>query len=166
MTHERRGKSDEWYTPKYVFDALGVVFDLDVAHPRDHSYTSVPARRFLYEYGLEAEWSGFIWMNPPFGNGDRAKLLWMERFFDNGDGVALTPDRTSAGWFQQCWQRADMVMFVSPKIKFVAPDGSRGEQPGNGTVLWAAGERGVQALCAAHERGLGQIARPIRTEAA
>lgn len=39
MSHERRGKSDEWYTPKYVFDALGVVFDLDVAHPRDHTHT-------------------------------------------------------------------------------------------------------------------------------
>lgn len=166
MTHERRGKSDEWYTPKYVFDALGCTFDLDVAHPRDHSHTAVPALRFFYEAALEQEWSGFIWMNPPFGNGDRAKLVWMNRFFDHGDGVALTPDRTSAPWFQRCWERADMVLFVSPKIKFVAPDGSLGEQPGNGTVLWAAGERGVQALMNAQAAGLGSIARPIRQEAA
>ena len=166
MTHERRGKSDEWYTPKYVFDALGCTFDLDVAHPRDHSHTAVPALRFFYEAALEQVWSGFIWMNPPFGYGDRAKLVWMNRFFDHGDGVALTPDRTSAPWFQRCWERADMVLFVSPKIKFVAPDGSRGEQPGNGTVLWATGERGVEALQTAHARGLGQIARPIRKEAA
>lgn len=151
MTHERRGKSDEWYTPKYVFDALGCTFDLDVAHPRDHSHTAVPALRFFYEAALEQVWSGFIWMN---------------RFFDHGDGVALTPDRTSAPWFQRCWERADMVLFVSPKIKFVAPDGSLGEQPGNGTVLWATGERGVEALQTAHARGLGQIARPIRKEAA
>lgn len=27
------GTSDEYYTPRYVFDALGVWFDLDVAHP-------------------------------------------------------------------------------------------------------------------------------------
>lgn len=166
MTHERRGKSDEWYTPRYVFDALGCTFDMDVAHPRDHSHTSVPAKRFLYEAGLETEWSGFVWMNPPFGNGDRAKLLWMERFFDHGDGIALTPDRTSAGWFQRCWDRADMMLFVAPKIKFVAPDGSIGEQPGNGTVLWASGPRGVAALVNAHRNGLGQIARPYREEAA
>jgi len=166
MTHERRGKSDEWYTPKYVFDALGCTFDLDVAHPVNHAHTSVPARDFIYADSLSKHWRGFLWMNPPFGNGDRAKLLWMDRFFDHGDGIALTPDRTSAPWFQRCWPRADLVMFVSPKIKFVAPDGTLGEQPGNGTVLWAIGEQGTAALLRAHERGLGQIARPIRDQAA
>ena len=30
---ESPGKSDEWYTPAYIFDALGAVFDLDVAAP-------------------------------------------------------------------------------------------------------------------------------------
>ncbi|MGF7156468.1 DNA N-6-adenine-methyltransferase [Novosphingobium gossypii] len=102
MTHERRGKSDEWYTPKYVFDALGCTFDLDVAHPRNHTHTAMPTRRFFYEAALEQDWSGFIWMNPPFGNSDRAKLVWMNRFFDHGNGIALTPDRTSAPWFQRC----------------------------------------------------------------
>jgi len=32
MSHwEAAGKSSEWYTPKYIFDALGCTFDLDVA---------------------------------------------------------------------------------------------------------------------------------------
>lgn len=31
---ESVGKSDEWYTSKYVFDAPDVEFDLDVAHPK------------------------------------------------------------------------------------------------------------------------------------
>lgn len=33
MSHEAAGKSDEWYTPKYIFDALNTWFDLDVAAP-------------------------------------------------------------------------------------------------------------------------------------
>ena len=37
------GKSDEWYTPKYIFDALGVIFDLDVARPANAD-TFVPCR--------------------------------------------------------------------------------------------------------------------------
>jgi hypothetical protein len=27
--HERNGESDEWYTPGWVFESLGVRFDLD-----------------------------------------------------------------------------------------------------------------------------------------
>lgn len=161
MTHERRGASDEWFTPRYVFEALGITFDMDVAHPRDHTHTHVPAKRFLYEDALDAEWRGTIWMNPPFGNGDRAKLLWMNRFFDHGDGIALTPDRTSAPWFQACMKRTHLLMFVSPKVKFIRPDGSLGEQPGNGTALWAVGPAAIAALRRAAERGLGVLTRPL-----
>lgn len=31
--YEAYGKSDEWYTPRYIFDAIGIRFDLDVAAP-------------------------------------------------------------------------------------------------------------------------------------
>lgn len=162
---EAPGKSDEWYTPAYIFDALGVTFDMDVAHPRDHHFTSVPARAFLYEESLSTDWRGLVWMNPPFGKGDRAKLRWMDKFFDHGNGIALTPDRTSAPWFQRCWQRADLCLFISPKVKFIRPDGSRGEQPGTGTTLWAAGPEACIALHNAAENGLGALAKPQRIAA-
>ena len=84
-------------------------------------------------------WFGFVWMNPPFGGrGDKSK--WLGKFFDHGDGIALTPDRTSAPWFREAWERADGVAFL-PKVKFIRPDGTEGKQPGTGTALWASGER-------------------------
>jgi hypothetical protein len=165
VSHEAPGKSDEWFTPKYIFDALGLTFDMDVAHPRDHTHTHVPAMRFLYERGLESDWIGTVWMNPPFGNGNAAKLRWMRRFFDHGDGIALTPDRTSAPWFLECWPRADLCMFIGPKVKFIRPDGSLGEQPGTGTVLWACGQKACAALRRAADRGLGVLAVPQRLAA-
>lgn len=164
MSHESRGASDEWYTPKYIFDALGITFDMDVAHPRDHTHTHVPARSFLYEDALSQEWRGTIWMNPPFGNGDKAKLKWMDRFFDHDDGIALTPDRTSAPWFQRSWRRADLCLFIGPKVKFVRPNGSLGEQPGTGTVLWAVNVNAVRALHNAAAAGLGFLAEPRPAE--
>jgi hypothetical protein len=33
--YEAAGESDEWYTPRYIFDALGERFDLCVAAPVD-----------------------------------------------------------------------------------------------------------------------------------
>lgn len=48
---ENAGESDEWYTPRYVFDALGVTFDLDVAAPR-LGPRHVPAHLWFYSDAL------------------------------------------------------------------------------------------------------------------
>ena len=45
------GMTDEWYTPKYVFDALGCKFDLDVAHPGNGKASWVPASEYITEIG-------------------------------------------------------------------------------------------------------------------
>ena len=156
------GASDEWYTPAYIFDALGYRFDLDVAHPP--TGTSCPHADNLFAGGsLESRWFGFIWMNPPFG-GRNGLGPWLKKFFDHGDGVALTPDRTSAPWFRAAWDRTDLVLFM-PKVRFIRPDGTLGKSPSNGTTLWAVGERGVDALRRAHEQGLGIAAVPQRPAA-
>ena len=152
---EQSGKSDEWYTPKYIFDALRVTFDLDVASPKTGA-RHVPCAFFMCERSLERDWRGFIWMNPPFG-GRNGLIPWLEKFCNHGDGIALVPDRTSAPWFQQFAPRCDLLLFISPKVKFERPDGSIGNSPGSGTCLFAIGWRAEQALRRA--KHLGFLAR-------
>lgn len=155
MSHwETNGKSNEWYTPKYIFDALGCMFDLDVAHPP--APTHVPCTAFLSANSLAVNWNGFVWMNPPFG-GRNALEPWLEKFFDHRNGIALTPDRTSAPWFQEFAPRAGLMLFL-PKVRFLRPDGTEGKSPSNGTVLWAAGRKAENALLRAESLGfiLGQ----------
>lgn len=144
--YEKAGASNEWYTPKYIFDALGLRFDLDVAAPVEGP-RHVPAAAWLtpIHNGLISPWIGLVWMNPPFGH-MRNKRAWLNRFFGHGNGVALVPDRTSAPWFQEFAPRADAICWVSPKIKFERPDGSHGESPGTRTALLAAGSRAAAAL--------------------
>lgn len=167
MSHwETTGASDEWYTPAYVFEALGERFDLDVAHPGDAT-CCVPAARWLTSGGAGAlahDWHGFVWMNPPFG-GRNALEPWLTKFFEHGNGIALTPDRTSAPWFWGAWQKCDRALFTR-KIRFIRPDGSQGVSPSNGTCLFAAGDRAVAALERAAAAGLGILAQPIRAMAA
>lgn len=153
---EEIGKSDDWLTPKYIFDAMGIEFDLDVSAP--HGTTYVPAYNLLCANSLNKEWRGFIWMNPPFG-GRNGIAPWLDKFFAHGSGVALTPDRTSAPWFQAAARRASSVLFVSPKVKFERPDGTVGRSPGCGTALMAAGPRGDEALANAAHAGLGWLCR-------
>ena len=160
MSHwERPGQSDEWYTPKYVFDALGCTFDLDVANGAIGG-AHVPCRQSIGADSLTKAWSGFIWMNPPFG-GRNGIVPWLDKFFVHGDGVALTPDRTSAPWWLTASRKADAILFVSPKIKFERPDGTTGDSPGSGTTLMAVGWRGAQALNRAFDQGLGSLLQPV-----
>ena len=140
------GTSDEWYTPRFVFDALAVRFDLDVAAPADGP-RHVPADAWLHRgrSGLTHVWVGFVWMNPPFG-GRNSLAPWLHRFFAHGNGIALTPDRTSAPWWQDAATRADAMLLTRGKIKFERPDGSVGKSPGAGVTLWAAGQQATTAL--------------------
>lgn len=136
-------RSEDWYTPAYVFDALGCGFDLDVSAPAEGP-RYVPASHWFWERGLEQDWHGFVWMNPPFGH-QSTKRAWLAKFIEHGNGIALLPDRTSAPWWQWAAPQMDALLFVSPKIKFERPDGSIGEQPGSGTVLMARGASAVAA---------------------
>lgn len=153
--HEQSvGKTDEWYTPPHVFEAMGVRFDMDVASPGEYLTPWIPAETFHTFKSLERGWRGFVWMNPPFGARNGLEP-WLRKFFAHGDGVALTPDRTSAPWWQDYAPKADAILFVRKKIKFIGADGQPGRSPAQGTTLMAVGERGVQALRNAATAGLG-----------
>lgn len=159
--HEQSlGKSDEWYTPPRVFDALGVTFDVDVAHPGRSVAPWVPALALISADSLQQPWRGFLWMNAPFG-GRNGLEPWLQRFFEHGDGVALVPDRTSCPWWQDYAPRSDVVLAVRKKIKFIPGPGVVASSPAQGTTLFAVGARGVQALRNAAGGGLGSLWRPL-----
>jgi len=152
------GATDEWYTPKYIFDALNCTFDMDVASPNP-PLPWIPTGRFLWSDSLDQDWYGFIWMNPPFG-GRNGLVPWLQKFWDHGNGIALVPDRTSAPWWQTYVPQADAVLFVERKIKFIRPDGSPGKSPAQGTCLVGIGAQAKLALMNAEFTGLGSVMVP------
>ncbi|HKE75087.1 MAG TPA: DNA N-6-adenine-methyltransferase [Acidimicrobiales bacterium] len=80
---------DERYTPAWIFEAMGLRFDLDVAAPLDADYRVVPADAYLTvrDDGLTAPWDGLVWMNPPYSQA----AVWAQRWIDHSDGVCLLP---------------------------------------------------------------------------
>ncbi len=150
------GESDEWYTPREIFDALGEVFDLDPCSPGAGHW--VPTRKFITKDadGLAAEWEGFVFMNPPFG-GRNGHVPWLEKFLRHGNGIAIVRAYTSAAWFHEHAIKADAMLFPKGKTKFIRPDGSVGKSPGHGVVLLAMGERAKRAL---RRSGLGLYVEP------
>jgi hypothetical protein len=151
--HEQSvGTTDEWYTPPWVFKALGVEFDTDAASPGKDVVPWIPARNHITSDALLQEWFGKVWLNPPYGprNGLRR---WLDHLCCHGNGIALVPNRTGADWWQDFAEKADALLFVRGKIRFLRPDGSEGASPGYGNVLMAFGEPMAKSLCSSRLDG-------------
>lgn len=151
----------EWFTPGFLFDAMGIRFDLDPASPGQKVTPWIPANHFYTSHGLEREWFGTIWLNPPYGR--EVLPLWLEKFAQHRNGVALVPERTSTKWWQELVARADLILCLNRKIAFATPSGERGTAFPIGSTLVAFGERGVRGLVNAHANGLGLLLRAVRS---
>jgi len=97
--------TNDHYTPKWVFDLLGVTFDIDVAAP----VGGVPWIPALQSYsqaddGLIQPWHGLIWCNPPYSD----ILPWVRRLNKHGNGIALLP-HTKGAWRREVWANADGI---------------------------------------------------------
>ena len=133
--------SDECYTPRSLFDQLDIEFDLDPAScPKELS--AVPARRIytVEDDGLSLPWEGRVWMNPPYSD----ISLWVDRFIEHGDGVALLPS-ARAKWTVRLWQHADGVAAWPGSQIFGTPDGGT-FQIRYDVLLWAMGDDCVEAI--------------------
>lgn len=106
--------SDDYWTPKWVFDALGIEFDLDVACPPDGP-PHTPAKAWYTQEtdGLASPWWGCVWMNPPFSK----PTPWVRKFIEHKNGVCLVP-MSKSSWFQELWDTAHGITPMPWKLKF------------------------------------------------
>ena len=135
-------ESDEQYTPKWIFEALDVEFDLDVCAPAG-GVDWIPAKKHysIQDNALAQQWHGFVWMNPPFSEGK----IWHEKFAAHGNGVCLVP-MSKSYWYYELWNRPDAsIMMIRPNMKFLKPNGQANSifMP---VALAAMGLHGRQAL--------------------
>jgi hypothetical protein len=150
------GETSEWFTPKFIFDALGLTFDLDPAHPgAGTKHCCVPTRKIFTKTddGLKQKWTGLVWLNMPFG-GRCHHVPWMQKFFAHRNGVMVVRSYTSSSWWHAEMYKAEMILFPKGKTKFIRANGSIGKCPGHGIVLVGAGEVACRALLAS---GLGMV---------
>ena len=59
--------------------------------------------------------------------------------------------------------RAELILFVGKKIRFIGADGQEGKSPAQGTCLYSFGPRGRVALENAARCGLGTLMIPAST---
>lgn len=145
FTHEQHGGAVEWYTPPFVFGALGLTFDLDPCAP-DPPPHWIPAKRFYHpaDDGLLQPWFGRVWLNPPY---DERAQVWLEKLAGHGNGIALVFARTDTRWFHFLVPTATGICFVKGRIAFVNQHAiAIGSGCGSPSMLIAFGDENWQAL--------------------
>lgn len=143
--------SVDWYTPPHIFDGLGV-FDLDPCQPIG-GVKWIPALQYytLEDDGLTSDWYGRVWLNPPYG---KHTPQWLAKMHTHRNGIALLFARTDCAWFHDYVAKADAILFLKGRVKFVDGLGvSGGNGAGSGSMLIAWGRKNVQALLGIQSKG-------------
>lgn len=88
---------DEWLTPPEIIKAFPE-FDLDPCAPINRPWPTARAHYTKDDDGLQKDWQGCVWMNPPYGSECQK---WLAKLAEHGNGIALVFARTETKMFQK-----------------------------------------------------------------
>lgn len=141
-----KSRGDEWYTPRWLVEALGP-FDLDPAAPSENHWTAKRCYTRSND-GLHLPWNGRVFLNPPYSE----PLPWVKRLVEHGNAIALYFVRTDTKWMQRALDAADAAFLLRGRIPFVDIDERKSGTPAAASVLLAFGESNVAAIREAQRR--------------
>lgn len=110
--------TEMWSTPQEFFDKYNELYNFET----DVCASSENAKCEKYfteeDNGLEQDWEGSCWMNPPYG---RTIKSWMKKAYEsslNGATVVcLVPSRTDTVWWHDYAVKGD-IEFIKGRLKF------------------------------------------------
>ena len=123
-------KDDEWYTPaQYIESARKVMGSIDL-DPASNDFANETVKASVYydeaKNGLEQEWWGNIWLNPPYSSALIQQFA--EKLADSlfEQAIVLVNNATETAWFRTLIENADAVVFPTGRIKYRKRDGEKG----------------------------------------
>ena len=149
---------NEWYTPpRYIEAARQAMGSIDL-DPCSSEVAQANVRATEYftieDDGLDYEWSGNVWMNPPYGK-DLIGMFCDELVaaFDSGNvtqACVLVNNATETAWFQSLLECASATCLPSGRIKFLDVTGEPAKTPLQGQAVIYFGEN-IGEFCDAFE---------------
>lgn len=140
--------NDEWYTPtEYIECARRVMGTIDLDPASNEKAASVVKASAWFtteDDGLAQEWSGTVWLNPPYSQPAIAQFAdKMVAEWDSGrvtGAVVLTNNYTDSGWFHALAHAATAICFTRGRIRFISAEtGKRADSPPQGQSFFYFG---------------------------
>jgi ParB family chromosome partitioning protein len=135
--------NNEWYTPAEFCESARVVMGEITLDPASCKVANkqVRASKFFTaeQDGLNREWFGCVWLNPPYGQpliADFAKKVVTE--WQSGRiqaAIVLVNNATETAWFQSMLIEAHAVCFKSGRIRFLDATGAPANTPLQGQAF-------------------------------
>jgi len=144
-------KVDEYYTPSKYIEAVRQVLggiDLDPASC-ELAQKTVRAKAYYTKAddGLSRQWSGRVFLNPPYGTtgGQSNQGIWAQRLIGEHQAgnvtaaILLVKAALGYQWFENIW-RDWPVCFARERLSFGMPDGTSDGQSKQATALFYFGK--------------------------
>lgn len=144
-TDSNKQETHVWLTPISLIKSLGD-FDLDpCGYP---SHRTAKKLICLPEDGLEKEWAGRVWLNPPYGS--HAKE-WLLKLSKHGNGIALVFCRLETKWLKPFLRGGFFV--IDGRLSFESPVTNKKGNAGAASILIPFGRKNIGAILSSDIKG-------------
>ncbi len=137
--------SNEWYTPIRFIEAARTVMgtiDTDPAS-NDEAQQFIQAKTYYTKEtnGLAHEWTGNVWLNPPYSE----PLPWVKKLiesFESGtvtSAIILLNTANSPEWSRLLWNSNYTVCLLSKRVQFWRPDRTDAKGTDRDQMIWYLG---------------------------
>ena len=129
-------KSDEWGTPKWLFDELDAEFHFTLDPCSTHNNAKCKKHYTREENGLLQDWGGeTVFCNPPYSRATKenpGQVAWVRKCYEesrkkNTTIVALLPSRTDTTLFHHYILGKAEIRFLRGRISFEENGEARGK---------------------------------------
>ena len=134
---------NEWYTPAPIValarECMGGI-DLDPASSAAANKIVKAGRYFDADTdGLAQEWSGRVWMNPPYSRDLVGRFV--AKLLDSpiSQAVVIVNNATETEWGQNLLSAAVAVCFPRGRVRYLRPDGDAKGAPVQGQMIVGVG---------------------------
>jgi phage N-6-adenine-methyltransferase len=139
---------NEWYTPlEYIESARAVLGSIDTDPASSETANKTVQAKTYYtkeNNGLEKEWRGNVWMNPPYSSELIGKFVDKLCHHVNSrsveNAIVLVNNATETGWFGNLVSISNAVCFPRKRIKFIDQNGNESGAPLQGQAVLYSGD--------------------------